>query len=83
MKSLTETYTPQIKTLQALNLEIRQRLSSMHSCTEQEMQSLGLWLEEVELLVKDLDNVSLIISHHSRLLRDEYREKLKADSLKH
>ena len=83
MKSLTETYTPQIKTLQALNLEIRQRLSSMHSCTEQEMPSLGLWLEEVELLVKDLDNVSLIISHHSRLLRDEYREKLKADSLKH
>ena len=54
MKSLTETYTPLIKNLLDLNQEIRQRLSSMPSSTEQEMQSLGLWLEEVERMAKEL-----------------------------
>ena len=83
MKFSTETYTPLIKTLQDLNQEIKQRLSSMPSCTEQEMQSLGLWLEEVGRTVKDLDNASLMVYHHLRSLRTEYNEKLKADSLKH
>ena len=61
MKSLTEIYTPLIKNLQSLNLEIRQRHSSMHSCTEQEMKNLGTWLEELQQMVKELDNISLII----------------------
>ena len=46
------------------------------------MLNLGQWLDEVEPLVKSLDNHSLIISHHLKILQDEYNEKLKADSLK-
>ena len=83
MKSLMETYTPLINALLKLNQEIRQRLSSMRYFTEPEMQSLGLWLDEVERLGKDLDNASLIISLHLKSLQTEYKENLKADSLKH
>ena len=83
MKSLTETFTPLIKNLQDLNQEIRQKLSSMPSFTELEMQNSAQWLQEVEQVAKSLDNHSLIISHHLKLLQDEYKEKLKADSLKH
>ena len=82
MKYLTETFTPLIKNLQDLNQEIRQKLSSMPSYTEQEMQGSAQWLEEVEKLARNLDNHSLIISHHLKLLQDEYKEKLKADLLK-
>ena len=74
MKSLTETYTPLIKNLHSLNQEIRRRHSSMPSCTEQEMKSLALWLEELQQMVKELDNISLIISHHLNLLEIEYKE---------
>ena len=82
MKSLRETYTPLIKNLQDLNQEIRRRLSSMPSSTEQEMQSLGQWLDEAERQVSSLDNASLMVSHHLRSLRIEFNGKLKADSLK-
>ena len=40
--------------LQDLNQEIRQKLSSMPSYTEQEMKNLGQWLEEVEILARNL-----------------------------
>ena len=79
MKSLTETSTLLIKNLQDFNLEIRQRHLSMHSSTEQEMLSLGQWLEEAEKLAKDLDNLSLIISHHLKLLQGGYKEKQQTD----
>ena len=82
MRYLTETSTQQIKNLQDLNQEIRQRLSSMPSSTEQEMQSLGQWLEEVEQQVKNLEDLSLIISHHLKILRVKYNEKQKRDSSK-
>ena len=82
MKLLTETYTPLIKNLQDLNQEIRLRLSSMPSYTEQEMRSLGPWLEEVQKMVRDLDNHSSIIYHHLGILREEYQQRLKKDSLK-
>ena len=82
MKLLTETYTPLIKNLQDLNQEIRLRLSSMPSCTEQEMRSLGPWLEEVRKMVQDLDNHSSIIYHHLEILKEEYQQRLKKDSLK-
>ena len=83
MKYLTEIYTPLISALLNLNQEVRRKLLSMPSYTEPEMQSLGLWLDEVERLGKDLDNASLIISHHLKSLQTEYKEKLQADSLKH
>ena len=82
MKSLTETYTPLIKNLHDLNLEIRQRLSSMPSCTEQEMKNLGKWLAEIVQMEKELDNISLVISHHLNLLQQEYKEQLIKNSLK-
>ena len=50
---------------------------SMHSSTEQEMLNLEQWLEEAEKLAKDLDNLSLIISHHLKLLQEVYKEKQK------
>ena len=74
MKSLMETYTPLIKKLQDLNQEIRQRHLSMHLSTEQEMQNLGVWLEEIGKVVNDLDNSSLIITHHLKLLETKYKE---------
>ena len=74
MKFSTETYTPLIKNLQDLNQEVRLRLSSMHSYTEQEMRSLEQWSEEAEEMVKDLNNASLIISHHLEILKIELRE---------
>jgi hypothetical protein len=40
MKSLEETYIQLTNTLRDLNQEIKQKLSSMHYCTGQEMQNL-------------------------------------------
>ena len=80
MKSLTVISTQQINDLLDLNQEIRQKLSSMPSYTEQEMKSLGQWLEEVEKLAKNLENLSSIICHHSQILRREYQEQLLADT---
>ena len=57
--------------LQDLNQEIRQRHSSMHLYTEQEMQNLGVWLEETERVVKDLENNSLIIIPSFKTLREK------------
>ena len=82
MKFSTETYTPLIKTLQDLNQEIRQRLSSMPYSTEPEMLSLGLWLEEVERTVKDLDNASLMVYHHLRTLTDRVQREAKSGFVK-
>ena len=66
MKSLMETYTPLIKSLQDLNQEIRLRLSSMPYYTEQEMLSLEQWLEEVRVLEGTLENVGDILPPHAR-----------------
>ncbi len=41
------------------------------------MKNLGLWLEEVEQLGKNLENLSSIICHHSHLLRKEYQMRLQ------
>ena len=80
MKSLTETYTPLIKSLLDLNQEIRLRLSSMHSYTEQEIQSLEAWLVEAQALAKDCEDRSLIISHHLRLLNIALQERQKPET---
>ena len=76
MKSLTEIYTLLTSDLQDLNQEIKQRLLFMPYYTEQEMRSLGQWLEEEERLENSLENLSSIISHHSLILRGEYRNHL-------
>ena len=80
MKSSTATFTQLTKNLQDLNQEIRQRLSSMHSYTVPEMQNLGLYLSKVRQEVDNCETHFLIVSHHLRLLSNEYREKLKEDS---
>ena len=80
MKSLTVISTQQINDLLDLNQEIRQKLSSMPSYTEQEMKSLGQWLEEVERLAKTLENLSYIICHHSQLLRREFQTHQPEDT---
>ena len=82
MKSLTEIYTPLIRNLQDLNLEIRRKLSSMPSYTEQEMQNLAKWLEEIKEMAKDLENNSLIVTHHLNLLEIEYKEQQQRTSSK-
>ena len=73
MKLSTVISTQQTSDLLDLNQEIRRKLSSMPSYTEQEMKSLGQWLEEVEKLAKTLENLSSIICHHSQLLRREFQ----------
>ena len=75
MKSLTEMYTPLIKNLRDLNQEIRLRHLSMRSYTEQEMKSLEAWLEEAEQLVRDLENLSLIIFQHLQISKTKLRER--------
>ena len=80
MKSLTETYTPLIKNLQDLNQEIRLRLSYTHCSTEQEMKSSEAWLEEVRGLVKNLENHSSIIYHHSQLLEIKLQEQRQKEA---
>ena len=82
MKFYMETYTPLIKKLQDLNLEIRQKLLYMPSYTEQEMKKLEVWLGEANKMVKDLNNASLIISHHLELLKTELREQQQKASSK-
>ena len=77
MKSSTVTFTQLIKSLQDLNQDLRLRLSSMPSYTEQEMKSLELFLEAVEKLVVDLENHSSIIYHHLQILKTKYQEQLQ------
>ena len=77
MKLSTVISTRQINDLLDLNQEIKQKLLSMPFYTEQEMKNLGLWLEEVERLAKNLENLSSIICHHSHLLRKEYQTRLQ------
>ena len=79
MKSLMETYTL-IKSLQDLNQEIRLRLSSMPSCTGQEMQSLGVWLGDLEQLEKDLKRFMSNLPAFANL-KARVQEKLLKDGL--
>ena len=80
MKLSTAISTQQINDLLDLNQEIRLKLSFMPSYTAQEMKSLGLWLEEVERLARTLENLSLIICHHSQILKTEYLKRLEEDT---
>ncbi len=48
------------------------------SCNN-EMQSLERWLAEAESMAKDLENHSLIIYHHLKLLQTAYNSKRKQD----
>ena len=82
MKLLTEISTRGIKELQDFNQEIRQRLSSMHSCTEQEMQRLDKWLEEAKKMEQDLRNASLLINLHLSDLERKLRELQRKASSK-
>ena len=82
MKSSLVIYTPLIKNLQDLNQEIRRRLSSMPSYTEQEMRNLEVWSDEVEKMVKSLDNVSLLIFQHLQLLKIKLKERQEEDTSK-
>lgn len=82
MKSLTETSTLLINTLQDLNQEIRQRLSSTHFSTGQEMKSLEAWLQQAELLVKHLENDLCLISQHMQILKKELSESQNKELLK-
>jgi len=74
MKSLTEMSTLLTKNLRDLNQELRLRHSSMHCYTEQEMKNLEAWLVEVNNLVVNLENLSSIIYHHSKLLQIKLKE---------
>ena len=82
MKSLTEIYTQQTKDLQDLNQEIRQRLSSMRSCTEQEMQNLEVWHWAAQNLVENLNNDLCLISQHLQILKTALLEKQLVESSK-
>ena len=82
MKSLIETFTQPIKELQVLNQEIRRRLSSMPYSTEQEIESLEAWLEEVRIAVRRLDDISLIISRHLELFEIKLQGRREEDSSK-
>ncbi len=43
---------------------------------------MGLWLEEIQQMAKELDNISLIINLHLNLLETEYKELQQKNSLK-
>ena len=83
MKSSPEIYTPLISSLLGLNQELRQKLSSMPSYTEQEIRNLEQWLGETETMVENLENAFLLISLHLKSLKIELRERQQKDSLKH
>ena len=74
MKLSTETSTNVINKLQDLNQEIRAKLSSMHSCTEQEIKKLDKWLEETQKMEQDLKNISLLITLHLEDFEREYQK---------
>ena len=82
MKSLTETSTLLTSTLQDLNQEIRQRLSSTHFSTGQEMRNLEQWLQQAELLVKHLENDLCLISQHMQILKTGLSESQSKELLK-
>ena len=75
MQSLQAIYTQLTNTLQNLNQEIKQKLSSTHSCTVLEMQNLEQWQVEANKLVKNLENDLCLISQHLQLLRTALLEK--------
>ena len=77
MQSLTEPFTPRTNELQAFNLEIRQKLLSMPSCTRREIESLEAWLEEAQAVGRHLENISLIIYHHLELFRIKLEQQQK------
>ena len=80
MKSLTDTSTLITKELRDLNQEVREKLSATRYSTALETPSLEQWLVEAEMLVQNLENYSLIISQHLKLLRIEWDEHLKKDT---
>ena len=83
MKSLMEIFTPLTRELQVLNHEIRQKLSYMPYYTEQEIENLEAWSEEVRVAVKSFDDISLIISRHLELFEIKLRERRQEASSKH
>ena len=68
------TYTQQIKELQILNQEIKQRHSSMRSYTEQVIAKSGALSEEQLRMVNDLSRIS---SKTHQLLRNYELELLR------
>ena len=54
MSYLEKTFTPEIKLLRDLQLDLRQRLSSMLSYTEQETQRLEASSEELQEMAVNL-----------------------------
>ena len=82
MKSLTEIFTQPTKDLQDLNQEIRRRLSSMHSYTEQEIQSLEAWQGEAQSLAVSLNKDLCLISQHLQILETALLEKQQTESSK-
>ena len=80
MKSLTETYTPLIKNLHDLNQEIRRRLSYTHFVMGPATSSSQQFLEEAQQMQKELENISLIISHHLDLLKIKLQEQQTEDT---
>ena len=80
MKLLTETYTPLIKNLQDLNQEIRLKLSYTPYVMGQEIKNSLQFLEEAQQMHKELENISLIISHHLDLLKIKLQEQQTEDT---
>nr|AKH46443.1 DNA polymerase [uncultured marine virus] len=72
-----EIYTQQIKWLQDLNQEIRQRLSSMLSCTELETGRLEKLSEEQVRMVNDLRKTSSLIRQHLKIYEKELQSCLR------
>ena len=84
MKSSTEIFTQQIKVLLDLDHEVRQKLSSTLSSTEQEMLKLEAWLEEMLKQVQHLDLVLSAIYPRLEILQLLLKERHKQESmLKH
>ena len=80
MKLLTAIYTPLIKNLHDLNQEIRLRLSYTPYVMEQEIKNSLQFLEEAQRMQKELENISLIISHHLDLLKIKLQEQQTEDT---
>ena len=74
-----EIYTQQIKWLQDLNQEIRQRLSYMLSCTELEKKRLEALSEEQVAMVEDLRKTSSLIRQHLKIYETELQSCLNKE----
>jgi len=83
MSSSQKTYTQETKWLRVLKLDLKQKLSSMLSFTEQEMPKSELSLEEAHMMAhslnKDFSEIHLLLKVYENELAERLHEAISLD----